>query len=295
MAAAKQRVTSLEDQIKELNTAKDQVTTLTSKVEQHTKDLASTQQQVQQLRQQKEQLEKDKQQLESDKKKLEQQQQDTPAVATATTSSKQEQQPVIGSPGSSSAATNAAKLQVLSVAGTQCTPVQDYDFWGDETLIWGYDHRAADAAECCAACHAHRRVVARGGTEKGTNSTSCSSWTFCTDADKCGTRYGECWLRGDKNLPVAPNLPDNAHKAEGWVSGVVYGDENAHLAAYNNTALVFTTKLGEIEIELLPDLAPVSVRELRRAASILAPSGHCSNCRIYRPEKVWPDPEQFDL
>lgn len=282
--AAKQRITSLEDQVKDLTAAQQQVTSLTSKVEQHTKDLASSQQQVQELTKQKEQLEKDKQQLQSEKQKLEQQQKDS-SGSGAKTDSKQDLQPLIGAPNTSSAIINTAKLQVLAVAGEQCTPVQGYEFWFDPNVIWGYDHRAADVAECCAACHAHRRVVARGGTEQGKNSTSCRAWAFCGNADKCGTRLGECWLRGLKELPVAPNLPKDAHKSEGWVSGLVYDDENAYLDAYNDTALVFSTRLGDIEIELLPELAPASVRELRRAASILAPSGYCSNCRIYRPEK----------
>jgi cyclophilin family peptidyl-prolyl cis-trans isomerase len=275
----------LENQVKELHTVQEQLPILTSKVEQHKKDLASTQQQMQQLKQQNGQLEKDKQQLESEKKQLEQQQEETTGATAATSDTKGEQQPAIGMPGSSSAVINTARLQALAVAGAQCAPVQGYDFWGDPTLIWGYDHRAADAAECCAACHAHRQVVARGGTEQGRNSSSCNLWAFCGHSDKCGSRFGECWLRGAKKLPTPPNLPEGANEAAGWMSGVVYDDDSAHLAAYNNTALVFTTKLGDIHIELLPELAPTSVRELRRAATILAPSGHCSNCRIYRPEK----------
>jgi cyclophilin family peptidyl-prolyl cis-trans isomerase len=58
------------------------------------------------------------------------------------------------------------------------------------------------------------------------------------------------------------------------------------LEQYGNYSLVFHTIHGDITMTLLPDLAPKSVAELRRAASMLAPyNGYCQNCRIYRPEK----------
>lgn len=259
-------------------------------MEQHAKDLESTKQQMQQLTQQKEQLQKDKQQLEADKAKLEQQQGSTAGTNTAAPASKLGLQPLIGNPNTSTPAINTARQQALAIAGAQCIPFPGIEFNGHPIPVFGYDHRAADAAECCAACHAHRQVVARGGTEQGRGGETCSLWSFCGDAEKCGTRLGECWFRGlgktIKELPVAPNLPHNYQGADGWVSGIVYGDDSAHLAAYNNTALVWNTSLGPIEIELLPELAPTSVRELRRAAYTLAPSGYCSNCKIYRPEKV---------
>ena len=47
--------------------------------------------------------------------------------------------------------------------------------------------------------------------------------------------------------------------------------------------LVLHTPLGDIAIQLLPELAPASVRELKRAAKVQANSiSRCSNCRIYR-------------
>lgn len=268
LAAAKQRISSVEQQLEELTTAREQVAALTSKVEQHTKDLSDAKQQVEQLTRQKQELNKQQH-----------------VTAAASTGSAHQLAPLIGLPSSSSAVTNAAKLQVLTVANLACNPVQGYEFHGDPILVWGYDHRAADAAECCAACHAYRAAVARGGSEQGKNGTACSMWSFCGVAESCGTRLGECWLRGVKELPEFGELPQ-ANKAEGWISGLVYDDSDAPLAAYSDAALVFTTKYGEVQIDLLPDLAPASVRELRRAAGILAPSGYCSNCRIYRPEKV---------
>jgi hypothetical protein len=71
-------------------------------------------------------------------------------------------------------------------------PSVDVQFWADP-LVWGYDHRAADASECCASCHAYNAAVERGGTDKGTNSSRCNTWAFCADKEICKDRLGECW------------------------------------------------------------------------------------------------------
>lgn len=68
------------------------------------------------------------------------------------------------------------------------TPTQ---FWADP-LIWGYDHRAQDAAECCAACHAYNAAADRGATEHGTNSTRCNTWSYADNVED-KKRNGECW------------------------------------------------------------------------------------------------------
>lgn len=86
-------------------------------------------------------------------------------------------------------------------------------------------------------------------------------------------------------LPPPPVLPPDAHAVKGWVSGVVYPEEL--LFGQQDTAvhLVMHTTLGDIVIQLLPELAPWSVRELQRMALLQADGvSKCSNCRIYRPE-----------
>lgn len=72
---------------------------------------------------------------------------------------------------------------------SMCVPLQ---FWADP-LVWGYDHRAQDAAECCAACHAYNAAAERGGLKAGRNSTRCNTWAFCADKEACKGRTGECW------------------------------------------------------------------------------------------------------
>ena len=47
---------------------------------------------------------------------------------------------------------------------------------------WGSNNIVADAAACCEAC--------RSSEAKG-----CNVWVFCGDRDKCGDRFGQCWLK----------------------------------------------------------------------------------------------------
>lgn len=101
-----------------------------------------------------------------------------------------------------------------------------------------------------------------------------------------------------QKLPPPPALAPEAHAVKGWISGVLYPDDDADTlllasgdggeggggaskAPPPKTTLVLTTALGDIHISLLPNLAPASVRELVGAARMLG-GRRCSNCRIYR-------------
>lgn len=57
-------------------------------------------------------------------------------------------------------------------------------------------------------------------------------------------------------------------------------------AAAAAPVMVWTTALGDIHVQLLPELAPGSVRELLRLGALLTvdSNGYCSDCRIYRAE-----------
>lgn len=110
--------------IQQLNEANSQAQKQLGEVNSQVQTLQASKDEAEQLRKQKEQLEQEKRVL----------QQNQPAAGAAV----------------------EAKFRALAVAGEQCSPVKDYEFWADPTLVWGYDHRAADAAECCAACHSHR-------------------------------------------------------------------------------------------------------------------------------------------
>lgn len=94
-----------------------------------------------------------------------------------------------------------------------------------------------------------------------------------------------CRIKNQKQaFPSPPQLPPDAHAVKGWISGVIYPDDS-HLQQYKDSNLVMHTSLGDIEVQLLPELAPASVRELRRMARLHAQGfSKCGNCRIYRPE-----------
>lgn len=94
----------------------------------------------------------------------------------------------------------AARLRVLQLSGAQCTPVPDYEFGGDPILLWGYEHRAADVAECCAACHAHRRGAERG-TEHAVAGTLCNMWSFCANEVRCAAVGAPFLQQADLHVP----------------------------------------------------------------------------------------------
>jgi hypothetical protein len=95
-------------------------------------------------------------------------------------------------------------------------------------------------------------------------------------------RHQECWLKHQATMPP----PSSSLGSSAWTSGLVYrGDE--WLQQYSGQgSLTLHFRLGDVAVQLLPDLAPASARELRRLAALLAPSGgHCAGCRcaVSRP------------
>lgn len=206
-----------------------------------------------------------------------------PALTTSSSA------PACASAGSAS--TLESQVQSLAISGLQCHIAWNIDYWGDP-LVWGDTHLTDTAADCCAACHAHQLAAARGGLDKGANSTACNTWSHCSDKEKCGDRYRQCWL---KHLPSLPP-PDGQGTPSVFSSGIVY-DSDAWLASYDRkTRLTLRFQMGEVEVELLPELAPASVRELRRLVALLeggsgngggGGGGGCNGCELYRIETAF--------
>ncbi|KAG2436118.1 hypothetical protein HYH02_011628 [Chlamydomonas schloesseri] len=138
-------------------------------------------------------------------------------------------------------------------------------------------------ADCCAACHAHRATAQRGGLERnGPNSTTCNTWVYCGDKERCGPRHGDCWLKHQEGRLPPGDVP-LGNGTGMWTSGVIYDDLGAEYAAWGK--LVLHTTLGDIRITLLPRLAPYVVRELRREVAMMgATGGTCYGCKLYRAE-----------
>ncbi|GIL43459.1 hypothetical protein Vafri_931 [Volvox africanus] len=177
---------------------------------------------------------------------------------------------------------STALLKAVAVAGMQCSVQWGVELWGD-ALVWGDLHHTESEAECCAACYEHRSTAARGGLDKGTNSSTCNTWVFCADPQRCGNRYGECWLKHHPALP-----PADAPLAVGntmWNAGIVYDDAVVAQAYEKYLKLTMHTKLGDIVVTLMPELAPNVVREIRREVLAIAQRGNgCGNCKFYRAE-----------
>lgn len=151
-------------------------------------------------------------------------------------------------------------------------------------MVWGDQHRTPSAGECCAACHAHRAAAARGGLDKGPNSTTCNTWVWCGDRERCGGHYQECWLKHQATLPPADAPRPNNGPAM-WSSGIVYDGDTMAQAYDKYSKLTMHTPIGDLVINLLPDLAPAVVRELRRQVLVMmVEGGGCGGCKFYRVE-----------
>lgn len=145
----------------------------------------------------------------------------------------------------------AARLQVLATAGVQCGVTRGVQFYGPD-VIRGENHKADDAAECCAACNAHRGAVSRGaGGPNGTAGAPCNLWAYCFDRAACKDAFQQCWLRSDQALPAPPAQPRGAVKMPGWVSGAVYPPAAELAALANANTLQLATPQGTLTIELL--------------------------------------------
>ncbi|KAG2429165.1 hypothetical protein HYH02_014100 [Chlamydomonas schloesseri] len=189
------------------------------------------------------------------------------------------------SSSSGSAAVERGSLRSLAVGGTQCFVAPKAEFWG-EPVVWGPEHHTPDAAECCAACRAHQLAAARGGLDAGVNSTACNTWVYCGNQERCGPHYRECWLKHQQTIPPPEARASSGNNANSiWTSGVVY-DSDEWLKQYDSRAtLTLHFELGDVVVRLLPELAPASVRELRRMAALLALEGTgCDGCKLYRSE-----------
>ncbi|KXZ55434.1 hypothetical protein GPECTOR_3g84 [Gonium pectorale] len=198
------------------------------------------------------------------------------------------------------AADTDATVHALAVAGLQCHVAPNQEYWG-APLVWGDSHKARSVAECCAACHAHRATAARGGLDKGANSTTCNTWVYCGDKERCGPRFQDCWLKHQEPSALPPADAPRPQGAAMWTSGVVYDDASLVQAYGRYGKLTMHTSVGDLVITLLPELAPSTVAALRRGVQQMeAAGGGCGGCKLYRAEDfgiqgvlLWPGSLHF--
>ncbi|KAK1262354.1 hypothetical protein QJS04_geneDACA008688 [Acorus gramineus] len=127
-----------------------------------------------------------------------------------------------------------------------CRGTEHLEFWGS-AVKWGTDFKFNTSRECCRAC----KAMCSGGD----GPCLCDSWVFCGDRERCGEKFGECWLKKQKDA-LFPTLQESGDKVI-WTSGLIFGKG-----------------------ELLPDCAPLSVAYIVE----LLGSRHCAGCKFYRAE-----------
>nr|GEW23804.1 putative ribonuclease H-like domain-containing protein [Tanacetum cinerariifolium] len=115
------------------------------------------------------------------------------------------------------------KIQFLSVSedesvelvdnnGGCCRGMDHFELWG-AAVKWGSDFKFNSSVECCDAC----KAMCNGKD----GPCLCDSWVFCGNPDACGSKYGECWLKKQKD-PLAPDKQEEGENTI-WTSGLIYG------------------------------------------------------------------------
>lgn len=145
--------------------------------------------------------------------------------------------------------------------GDCCRGIEHLELWGD-AVKWGSDFRVNSAKQCCMACK--NMCSGEGGP------CLCDSWVFCEDKQACGSKFGECWLKKQKD-PLEPDRRDYGDQVM-WTSGQVFGKGEGIVG--------LETEYGILHMKLLPDCAPHSVSYILELLTL----GHCAGCHFYRAE-----------
>ncbi|KAB1228262.1 Peptidyl-prolyl cis-trans isomerase-like 3 [Morella rubra] len=186
---------------------------------------------------------------------------------------------------------NGGTVSSISKAGEEggqegecCRGIEHLELWGN-AVKWGSVFKFNSSEECCRACK-----VMCGGED---GPCLCDSWVFCGNKEACGPRFGECWLKKQKDT-LNPDQQDSGDQVI-WTSGLIFGKGKGIVG--------LKTEYGIIHIKLFPDCAPHSIAYILE----LLPLHHCAGCKFYRAESrgsSWdskgnhietlmdPDPEQ---
>ncbi|MCO5578905.1 hypothetical protein L7F22_032754 [Adiantum nelumboides] len=94
-----------------------------------------------------------------------------------------------------------------------CRGTSHLELWG-RVARSGDSHTFNSSVHCCNAC---KSMCSDDGP------CLCNSWVFCSDSEKCGDKFGQCWLKMQKD-PLSPDVQDSASTSM-WTSGLVYGKD----------------------------------------------------------------------
>ncbi|GKV12707.1 hypothetical protein SLEP1_g23825 [Rubroshorea leprosula] len=142
-----------------------------------------------------------------------------------------------------------------------CRGIEHLELWGD-AVKWGSEFKSNSAEQCCMAC----KEMCKGDD----GPCLCDSWVFCGNRGACGSRFGECWLKKQKDVLV-PDRRDSGDQVM-WTSGLIFGKGEG--------IVELKTEYGVLHVKLLPDCAPHSVSYILELMSL----HHCAGCKFYRAE-----------
>ncbi|XP_022756890.1 uncharacterized protein LOC111304540 [Durio zibethinus] len=142
-----------------------------------------------------------------------------------------------------------------------CRGIEHLELWGD-AVKWGSDFKVNSSQECCKAC--------KEMCKDDDGPCLCDSWVFCGNREACGSRFGECWLKKQKDT-LDPDRRDSGDKVI-WTSGLIFGKGEG--------IVKLKTEYGVVHVKLLPDCAPYSVAYILELLALR----HSVGCQFYRAE-----------
>ncbi|KAA3454782.1 Peptidyl-prolyl cis-trans isomerases isoform 1 [Gossypium australe] len=142
-----------------------------------------------------------------------------------------------------------------------CRGIENLELWGP-AVKWGSEFKFNSSVECCQAC----KTMCSGND----GPCLCDTWVFCGNKEACGSRFGECWLKKQKD-PLSPDRQD-AGKSVIWTSGLIFGKGEGIVG--------METEYGTLHIKLFPNCAPHSVAYILELLTMR----HCVGCQFYRAE-----------
>ncbi|TKY55512.1 peptidyl-prolyl cis-trans isomerase [Spatholobus suberectus] len=160
--------------------------------------------------------------------------------------------------------TESESLALVRDSGGCCRGIENLELWGD-VVKWGSEFKFNTSEECCNACKS---------TCTGNDGPClCDTWVFCGNRHSCGSKFGECWLKKQKDS-LAPDRLDteSAGEAVTWTSGLIFGSGEAIIG--------LETEYGTLRVKLFPECAPHSIAYVLE----LLPLHLCAGCQFYRAE-----------
>ncbi|KAF2299189.1 hypothetical protein GH714_030931 [Hevea brasiliensis] len=96
--------------------------------------------------------------------------------------------------------------------GGCCRGIDNLELWG-AAVKWGSEFKFNSSRACCEAC----KAMCHGND----GPCLCDTWVFCGNKETCGSKFGECWLKKQKDT-LTPDRQEAGDKVS-WTSGLIFG------------------------------------------------------------------------